>query len=179
VRSRPFVFVEGLRGGVYSTAMWTNFFIAAAGASAALAGLVFVALSVNISRIIGAEHLPSRAGAAVGMLMLILVCSMAALIPQGPAALGVEVILFSLCGWHLQIGSARSGFAARAKKYRPLWESVLNAVLGQVQVLPFVVGGALLLAGRSSGLGWVAGGCLGVFIASALNAWVLLVEILR
>jgi hypothetical protein len=159
--------------------MWANFFIAAASASAALAGLVFVALSVNISRIIGAEHLPSRAGAAIGMLMLILVCSMAALIPQGSTALGIETILFSFCGWHLQIVSARSGFAVRAKWNRPAWESVLNAVLGQTQVVPFAIGGALLLAGHPSGLGWIAGGCIGVFLASALAAWVLLVEILR
>jgi hypothetical protein len=34
--------------------MWTDFFVAAAGASAALAGLVIVAISVNINSILEA-----------------------------------------------------------------------------------------------------------------------------
>jgi hypothetical protein len=37
----------------------------------------------------------------------------------------------------------------------------------------------LLLARRDGGFYWVAGGCIAVFILSVLNAWVLLVEILR
>jgi len=48
-----------------------------------------------------------------------------------------------------------------------------------VQVAPFLVGAALLVAGDTAGLGWIAGGVLAVFVGSVLNAWVLLVEILR
>jgi hypothetical protein len=159
--------------------MWTDFFTAAAGASAALAGLIFVALSVNIGNIIRTAHLPARAAAAIGVLILILVCSMAALIHQPAPALGTEILVFGLYACWLQVSSARQGFAARSKLQRPLWESVLNAVLGQIQVLPFMVGGILLLAGYYRGLYWVAGGCIAIFIFSVLNAWVLLVEILR
>jgi hypothetical protein len=159
--------------------MWTDFFVAAAGASAALAGLVFVALSVNISHIIRSPHLPPRAAATIASLILILVSSMAALIPQPTPALGIELIVFGLYGCWLQFSSARQGFAAREKLHRPTWESVLNAVLGQVQVVPFIVGGILLLIDREGGPYWVAGGCIAVFIFSVLNAWVLLVEILR
>jgi hypothetical protein len=56
---------------------------------------------------------------------------------------------------------------------------VLNATLGQAQVLPFIIGGILLLARNEKGLYWMAGGCISIFILSVLNAWVLLVEILR
>ncbi|HTW23888.1 MAG TPA: hypothetical protein VMD78_09820 [Candidatus Baltobacteraceae bacterium] len=159
--------------------MWNDFFVAAAGGSAALAGLVFVALSVNIRNIIQSPHLPPRAAAAIGTLILILVCSMAALMPQPERALGIEVIVFSLYACWLQIVSAHHGFRARVELQRPRWESILNAVLGQVQVLPFVIGGVLLLMQTSSGLYWIAAGCMATFVFSVLNAWVLLVEILR
>jgi len=48
-----------------------------------------------------------------------------------------------------------------------------------VQVAPFLVGGALLAGSNPSGLGRIAAGSLSVFVGSVLNAWVLLVEILR
>lgn len=71
-------------------------FVAGAGASAALAGLVIVAISVNVQEILKYRNLPSRAIATIGMLMLILVVSMAALIPdQDSAALGLEILAFT------------------------------------------------------------------------------------
>jgi hypothetical protein len=159
--------------------MWTDFFVAAAGASSALAGLVFVALSVNLSQIIRSTHLPTRAAATIGMLILILVSSMTALIPQRTVLLGAETLVFAMGGSWLQVLSARGGFAARSQLQRPRWESVLNAVLGQIQILPFVIGAILLLTGHAHGLYWVAGGSIAIFVFSALNAWVPLVEILR
>ena len=48
-----------------NVAAWRDFFTACAGASAALAGLIFVALSVNIGEILKFEHLPARAAAAI------------------------------------------------------------------------------------------------------------------
>jgi hypothetical protein len=159
--------------------MWTDFFVAAAGASAALAGLVFVGLSVNISQIIRFPQLALRAGATIGMLILILVCSMVTLMPQGTPALGLEVVVFGLFGCWLQIVSAQRGHAAVAQFHRPKWESVVNIVTGQIQIAPFIVGGILLFVGHDHGMYWLAAGCIAIFILSALNAWVLLVEILR
>jgi hypothetical protein len=46
-------------------------------------------------------------------------------------------------------------------------------------LVPFLIGGALLIAGVDSGTYWIAAGILAVFIASVTNTWVLLVEILR
>jgi hypothetical protein len=52
-------------------------------------------------------------------------------------------------------------------------------VMGQLQVLPFVTGGALMAAGFSYGIRWVEGGVIVTFVFSVFSAWVLLVEILR
>jgi hypothetical protein len=40
---------------------WENFFIAEVGASAALTGLIFVGVSINLARILSFPKLPNRA----------------------------------------------------------------------------------------------------------------------
>jgi hypothetical protein len=124
-------------------------------------------------------HLPARAGATIATLILILVCSMAVLIPQPSFALGVEILVFAICGWLLKARSAYRAIADRARPERPAWESVSETLLGQIQVLPFIAGGVLLIRGDAAGFYWVAGGVIAVFVFSVFNGWVRLVEILR
>lgn len=159
--------------------MWANFFTTAAGASASLTGLIFVALSVNINRILQVPHLPSRAFATIGTLLLILVCSMAILVPQPPFAMRLEIVVFGVGGWLLKVRSAYRSIAGGKLTGRPAFEAVTETALGQIQVLPFIAGGILLTAGDASGFYWVAGGVMAVFVFSVFNGWVLLVEILR
>ena len=56
---------------------------------------------------------------------------------------------------------------------------VERLVLFQIATLPAVVGAALVLAGSSSGLYLVAAAILLSFVVAVINAWVLLIEILR
>jgi hypothetical protein len=86
---------------------WKEFFTSAAGASATLVGLVIVAVSVNVQRILEHPQLPSRSGATVAALVLILVSSLAELIPQPIKALAIEILVFGLLVWLLQLWSAR------------------------------------------------------------------------
>jgi modulator of FtsH protease len=58
-------------------------------------------------------------------------------------------------------------------------QHLFNMVLFQLAILPYVVGGALLLAGHPDGLYWVAAAMLMSFVRATLDAWVLLVEINR
>ena len=158
---------------------WTDFFVTASGAAAALAGLVIVAMSVNINQILKYSHLPARAGATIGTLVLILISCMAGLINQSMTAFGLEILVFGICGWLLQLWSVRRALVIGMEYGRPWHEAGLEIAMGQVQTLPFVIAGFLLLRGNSHGLGWMAAGVLAIFIFSILNAWVLLVEILR
>jgi hypothetical protein len=66
-----------------------------------------------------------------------------------------------------------------ADYHRPWHESIMEIVAGQIQTLPFVVGGTLLCRNYNAGLYWMAGGVIAIFIFSVMNVWVLLVEILR
>ncbi len=45
--------------------------------------------------------------------------------------------------------------------------------------MPFLVGAITLLAESGGGLYWTAAGIVGSLVAGVVNAWVLLVEILR
>jgi len=164
---------------MHGAADWRDFFGASAGASAALAGLIFVALSVNIARILEFEHLPARAAAAMGALMLILTASLATLAPQPSWALGVEVMVLTVLAWLMQVGSARDSSKASLKYGRPPREHVSEIVFGQVQMAPFAIGAGLLIAGYDVGFYCLAGGAVAIFILAVVNAWVLLVEILR
>src|SRR5262245_61052239 len=75
-------------------AAWESFAIAMAGASAVLAGLVFVAVSINIDRILRVQGLPGRAGESV-ILLVAAVCECAfVLVPQqSVTALAVEFVV--------------------------------------------------------------------------------------
>ncbi len=46
----------------YATAGWETFFVAEVGAAAALTGLLFVAVSINLTKVLAFPQLPGRAG---------------------------------------------------------------------------------------------------------------------
>lgn len=109
---------------------WKVFFVTAAGASATLVGLVIVAISVNLHRILEQPQLPSHGGATVAALVLILVTNMAQLIPQSGAALAIEISVFGFLAWQLQLWSARQSMLAYLQSRRPLHESVIAIAIG-------------------------------------------------
>src|SRR3954462_8784120 len=74
---------------------WHDFFLAAAGAAAVLAGLVFVGLSINLEMIMSnpTYGFPGRALEALVVLVAVLVVTILLLVPrQGMKLAGVEVL---------------------------------------------------------------------------------------
>jgi hypothetical protein len=158
---------------------WMAFFATSAGAAATLAGLLVVAVSVNLQRILAHLHLPARAAAAVGALLVVLLIGIAALIPQSISSYAIEALAFGGAGWLLQIWAAAimAGAPLPTRPHAP--QLAANFLLGQAHGLPLLAGSVLLLLGREAGLSWLAGGVLATFVVAMLTGWVLLIEILR
>lgn len=157
---------------------WTNFYIAGAGAAAALVGLFIVAISVNIDPIVKDRALPARAAATIATLLLALLTCMSGLMAdQGPRWFGSIVLVFGVGAWLARIHSTRVMWAER--QVRPLFSVIGEGVSGQTQTLPFIIGGALVIAERDAGLNWMGFGVLTVFALSMITVWVLLIEIRR
>jgi hypothetical protein len=157
---------------------WHDFYVASAGAAAALAGLIIVAMTVNIATILQIPAMPARAASTIASLTLTVVVSISSLIPsQGTRLLGLEILLFSLGALALSVDAAWRMFQHR--ETTSPGALVAKVSVSILQILPFVVGSVLLLANDTAGLHWTAAGIVLVFIGSVLSAWVLLVEILR
>ena len=160
----------------YAPADWHEFFVAAVGASAALLGLLFVTISINLEEILKHRHLPGRAAATLGTLLCALVvCSFGLAPGQSNRTLGVEI---------LATGAVVSIQAVWVSVGRRSEGDPLRWTLGSLPILlfpplAFVAGGCSLLAGSGGGLYWVLAATVLTFVAASLNAWVLLVEILR
>ena len=66
----------------YSAVPWQTFFAAEVGAGASLTGLLFVAVSINLERILSFPKLPARAGETLTLLLLVVVIASLGLAPQ-------------------------------------------------------------------------------------------------
>jgi hypothetical protein len=161
----------------YTTAGWEELFLAQAGASAALTGLLFVAVSINLTRILEVRGLVGRAGEAIVLLVDVLVVSTLVLVPDQPrAALGTELLVVGLVAWSILVV-----IHVRAVRGWVPSRSVLagRVVMAQVAALPFPVAGASLLLQAGGGLYCLVPGVVLCLVVAVFNAWVLLIEILR
>jgi hypothetical protein len=161
----------------YDASEWTDFFVAAAGASAALAGLVFVAVSINVDRILRFAGLPERALATVMLLLSVVLVSLIGLIPgQSRSALAAEFLAVGLMFTLLILGLTSRSMTTRDKE---LAHAVSHWLLVGLGTVPVVLGAVSLFAEAGGGLYWIAGGIVLATTGAVANAWVLLVEILR
>ncbi len=78
---------------------WTDFFVASAGAAAALAGLIIVAVSGDVDRVIAIPGMASRAGVAIALLVMSTLIALGALIPRIPALGYGTLVVFTGLGW--------------------------------------------------------------------------------
>lgn len=156
---------------------WSDFNVAMAGAAVALAGLVIVAASVNIEKIVNARTLTARLAAAIAALVLALVASGVGLIPGvDPLWYGIVILgVTAGAGWfqlHATLVIARDPDPAQHAR-------AAKSVLGFLPIAAYLAAGAALVAGHESGLVLTAVGCLIAIVSAILISWIVLVEVLR
>jgi len=157
---------------------WQTLFATQAGVGAALTGLVFVALSINLKQILALPGLAGRAGEAVLLLLLPVMNGLVGVLPQtSRSALGAELLAIALALWVVVSVILVGG--RKAARGRPAHEYAVRVGTAQVAVVPAIVAGCFLLAGDLDGLWWQAAATLLCIVAGVFDAWVLLVEILR
>ena len=160
----------------YDVDQWANFFVATAGAAAALTGLLFVAISINLTRILELPRLPGRAGSTLGVLVALLITSCFALAPDQPdVVLGIE---FGVVG-ALVIIQAAVALGRHRRDADTMLHSTYQLVVGLIPGVALTVGGISVAIGAGGGLFWTLAGVVAGFAVGVLNAWVLLVEINR
>jgi hypothetical protein len=161
----------------YAITGWENFFFAEVGAAAALIGLLFIAVSINLAKIIELPTLPGRAFEALLVLGMVLFVATFALVPgQSTATFGAETLATATACWvttmFIQWRSPRDPSVQRS------WV-ISRIVTTQIATVPMVIAGVSLLANHGGGLYWTVAGVLASFLAALTDAWVLLVEIQR
>jgi hypothetical protein len=167
-----------MRVGRGNMGAWESFFVAEAGASAALAGLVFVGVSISLAEILAHPSLPGRALESLMVLLSVLVLSSLLLVPeQSLSMVGVELLLLGLVGW-LAVATLHVR-RLRAIEWRFRRETLATVIFGETTMIPFVIAGIAILTRGEGGLYWAVPGVVLCFLDAMANAWVLLVEIHR
>ena len=157
---------------------WDTFFAAQVAASATLAGLLFVGVSLNLAKILENPSLPNRALAGGCLLMAILIISSMMLMPgQTSGIRGGEILLVGCSVWFVGSRIDLESIRKSTAEYRHHF--IRHSILVQIAICPYLVGGLLVLFGHESGFYWVAAAMMLSLLAACFEAWVLLVEINR
>jgi hypothetical protein len=137
---------------------------------------VVVAISINIERILGYRGLPERGLVTLLLLLGVLVVSLLLLEPGlSRTTVGIELLVEGIV---ITVTVATLTLMSRPRENE---ESFLASalVLAGIGTLPFVVAGVSFLAEFGGGMSWVLTGFIAAIVGAMINAWVLLVEILR
>ena len=160
---------------IYKPAEWHDFFVVTGGGAAALAGLVFVAMSINLDVVAqNATHRLRAINMLAGFTAAFTICALALMGGQSHRAVGTEwfvvATVAALSYVHNYVQAARKGGSkADLRPYR------LGG--GTTCYVAQIVGAVLLILGHIAGLYVAAVGLIILFAFVISGAWLLLVAV--
>lgn len=157
---------------------WNDFYEAIVGASAALTGLIFVGVSISLTKILSIRGLPDRALLSLVLLLNVLVLSILFLAPDlSMKTLGIWVIVIGISAWLIVFGLDLIIYRSKQKEYKKL--HLLNMLIDQMATICFVLAGIGITSGWANGEYWVVPAIIVSIVKAVVDGWVLLVEINR
>jgi len=154
---------------------WQPFYGLVGTAAAALAGLVFVAMSFNLRAITKEAPLIARAREAFGGFFNLLLLALIMLIPgQDRRVLGAELIAFGMVLVFVTVALQGRTVRRLPSEHRIRW--VLRVTPLNLATVAILVAGAGLLADAFDGLFWLVPTVAIYFVWASLNAWTLVIQ---
>ena len=134
----------------YNPGLWTNFFVLVGTGSAALTGLVFVALSVNLRAVArDATHTYRAINMLSGFTAAFLVSALALMGHQTHRTVGLEWLIVSLAATAVNTNGYVQGYRLGGSRYAL---SLLRILGGSACYLGQIVGAVILYGGSSVGI---------------------------
>ena len=159
----------------YQPEAWHDFFLATAGAAAALTGLLFVALSLHMRYIASDTAYRQMARGSLLGLLAVLLLSLDILVRQPVSWLGIELAAIGA------VYVVAVGGLELTRFYHARWRVARSALArvggGQLLGLVGLVAGLSLVFQAGPGLYAAAFICIAVVVWSLWNAWVLLIGV--
>ncbi|MFN8037155.1 MAG: hypothetical protein U0V73_14580 [Acidimicrobiia bacterium] len=154
---------------------WHDFFVLVGGAAAALTGLVFVALSLNLAVVMSdATHRYRSIGTLTNFAGIFVVCGLAVMGGQNHVAVGTEWFVVAIAAGAVYVnGYLRARTGGGSQRTMSLMRTVAGTTLYGTQV----VGAIVLALGATTGLYIAAIAMVLLAAYSVTGAWLLLVGI--
>jgi len=160
---------------IFRPDQWHDFFLMVGGGTAALAGLVFVAMSINLHIVASDPTHKNRAiGTLTGFTAIFLICSLALIGNQNHLSIGIEWLAVSIPATIIYIrgyvravkmGGSASGL------------SLSRTIGGTACYLAQILGSIMLMFGHIAGLYIASTAMVVSFISLISGAWLLLIGI--
>ena len=153
-------------------AQWTDFFILVGTGSATLAGLVFVALTINLRGVArDATHRYRAINMLTGFASIFLISALALMGRQPPVVLGVEWLVVAALALAINTYGYVQAFRLRSSLYAL---TVIRIVGGTLCYLGQIVGAAMLIGGVASGIYVSAISVIATFVYLISGSWLLI-----
>jgi len=158
---------------VYNPEQWNNFFVLVGTGSAALTGLVFVAMSINLKGVTkDATHTYRAINMLSGFTAVFLLSSFALMGHQTYRTLGLEWLVVSLLAAAINTNGYIHGLSLAGSGYAL---SRFRIVGGSACYLGQIIGSAILLSGHGAGLYVGAIALIINFYFMVSGSWLLIV----